>query len=174
VWEGLRQEVPFYAGLTLDTIGGLGQRWPEGAADAPAGEPKSVEASGVTDGQPTSKQSLGSPDGASAAPQSNGALRLGTYRDLWASEATERNPGLRFLLPKQTVEIAPADGERLGLKDGDEVVVSSNGDSVEAKVAMRERLRPGGAFLIEGVPEQNANLLKGAETVEIQKAGGSE
>jgi anaerobic selenocysteine-containing dehydrogenase len=114
---------------------------------------------------------LGSAGDTSGAP-SNGALRLGTYRDLWADSATERNPSLRFLRPRQTIEISPADGDRMGLKDGDAVVVSSNGDAVEAKVALRERLRPGGAFLIEGLPEQNANLLKGAEIVELAKAEG--
>ena len=115
----------------------------------------------------------GSPGDTSDTP-TDSQLRLGTYRDLWADEVTERNPGLRFLVPKQTLEIAPSDGDRLGLTNGDAVVVSSNGDRVEAKVALRERLRPGGAFLIEGLAEQNANVLKGATTVEIEKAGEGE
>jgi NADH-quinone oxidoreductase subunit G len=155
VWSRLVEEVPFYAGLDLDTIGGLGIRWPE------TGTVPSVPAGPDT-------------GTAHSVPAANGALRLGTHRDLWADEVTERNPGLRFLLPKQTLEIAPADGEKLGLSDGDHVVVSSNGDSLKARVALRERLRPGGAFLIEGLAEQNSNLLKGAETVEIAKAGEGE
>jgi NADH-quinone oxidoreductase subunit G len=158
VWEGLVAEVPFYSGLDLDAIGGMGVRWPDHAAE---GTVPSVPG-GATAGTVPS------------VPGGNGALRLGTYRDLWASGVTERNPGLRFLLPEQTLELAPADGERLGLANGDRVVVSSNGDSVEARVALRERLRPGGAFLIEGIPEQNANLLKGAEAIEVTKAGGAE
>ncbi|HEX6116451.1 MAG TPA: NADH-quinone oxidoreductase subunit NuoG [Solirubrobacterales bacterium] len=156
VWDGLAGEVGFYSGLGLDAIGGLGTRWPE------TGTVPSVPGGGDDPGG-------AEPGTGRTAPASNGALRLGTYRDLWADETTERNPGLRFLQPKQTLEIAPADGERLGLANGDRVVVSSNGDSVEAKVALRERLRPGGAFLIEGLPEQGANLLKGAETIEIAK-----
>jgi NADH-quinone oxidoreductase subunit G len=101
----------------------------------------------------------------------DGALRLGTYRDLWATEVTERNPALRFLTPRQTVELAVSDGERLGLADGDEVEVRSNGTSVRGRVALRERMRPGAAFLIEGTAEDNANALAGAETVEIAKSG---
>jgi anaerobic selenocysteine-containing dehydrogenase len=62
----------------------------------------------------------------------------------------------------------------MGLKHGDAVVVSSNGDSLEARVALRERLRPGGAFLIEGLAEQNSNLLKGAEVVEVSKVEGDQ
>jgi anaerobic selenocysteine-containing dehydrogenase len=79
---------------------------------------------------------------------------------------------LRFLMPKQTLEIAPRDAERLGVKDGDEVVVASNGSSVEARVALRERMRPGGVFLIEGTAEQNANLLAGARTVDVRPGRG--
>jgi anaerobic selenocysteine-containing dehydrogenase len=76
---------------------------------------------------------------------------------------------LRFLAPHQRIEIAPADAERLGLANGDEVDVRSNGSSVRATVALRERMRPGAAFLIEGTATENANLLNGAETVEIEK-----
>ena len=54
-------------------------------------------------------------------------LRLGTYRDLWAAEVAEHSPALRFLAPRQTLELAPADAERLGLAQGDEVEVRSNG-----------------------------------------------
>ena len=40
---------------------------------------------------------------------------------------------------------------------GDEVDVRSNGHSVRARVAVRERMRPGAGFLIEGLAEQSAN-----------------
>jgi NADH-quinone oxidoreductase subunit G len=158
VWNGLVAEVPFYEGLDLEAIGGTGIRWPEHS---------SPDDRGQTPKEPGLRPGTSGSDPLPAPP--DGALRLGTYRDLWADPATERNPSLRFLRPKQTLEIAPADGERMGLKDGDEVRVSSNGDSLAARVAMRERLRPGGAFLIEGLPEQNANLLKGAEAIEVTK-----
>ena len=96
-------------------------------------------------------------------------MRLGTYRALWADEITERNVALRFLAPEQTVELAPSDGERLGVADGDEVEVHSNGSSVRATVDLRERMRPGAAFLIEATATENANALRGARTVEISK-----
>ena len=155
VWNGLVERVDFYSGLDLDTIGGLGTRWPEHVKDSEGHSPPNPSQASAP---------------ALSSTQPDGGLRLGTYRDLWADEVTERNPGLRFLLPQQTLELAPADGERLGLRNGDPVVVSSNGDSVEARVALRERLRPGGAFLIEGLPEQSANRLRGARTIEVVKA----
>ena len=86
------------------------------------------------------------------------------------SAAGGRAPALEFLAPTQRVEIAPADAERLGLANGDEVAVRSNGTSVHARVALRERMRPGAAFLIEGTKTNNANVLNGAETIRIEKS----
>ena len=88
---------------------------------------------------------------------------------MWADETTERNVALKFLVPEQRVEIAPADAEKLQLTGGDEVTVRSNGTAIRARVDIRERIRPGSAFLIEGTAQNNANLLNGATTVEIEK-----
>ena len=62
-------------------------------------------------------------------------------------------------MPTQRLELAPSDAEGLGLGQGDPVTVSVNGDSVEAVVAIKGRMRPGGAFLIEGTSENNGNVL---------------
>jgi NADH-quinone oxidoreductase subunit G len=171
--EVLSSEIPFYAGLTHDEIGGQGIRWQErdAASSFGSGGPGagSHEASASTTPSVPSETALAEPASGEAAPGS--PLRLGTYRDLWATEVTERNPALRFLAPKQTVELAVSDGERLGLADGDEVDVRSNGTSVRARVALRERMRPGAVFLIEGTAEENANALAGTTTVEIAKSG---
>ncbi|MGH2954303.1 MAG: NADH-quinone oxidoreductase subunit NuoG [Solirubrobacterales bacterium] len=144
-------DVPIYAGLTHEEIGGGGVRWQErGAAAAwsAGGAPSSPPAGGRAGG-----------DG----------LRLGTYRDLWAGEVTERNPALRFLVPSQRLELSTADAERLGIADGDPVEVRSNGTSLRARAALRERVSPGSAFLIEGTAADNATALAGAETVEVTK-----
>ena len=50
-------------------------------------------------------------------PRATG-LRLGTYKDLWADYVAEENPALRFLVPGQTLELNPADAERLGVRHG--------------------------------------------------------
>jgi predicted molibdopterin-dependent oxidoreductase YjgC len=84
---------------------------------------------------------------------------LGTYRDIWADGVTERNPSLRFLTPHQRLEISKQDAEELGIKNGEPVTVSADGASVEARVAVRERMVQGAAFLIEGTSENNANVL---------------
>jgi NADH-quinone oxidoreductase subunit G len=175
VLDRIAADVPFYAGLTPEEIGGTGIRWQareaasafQGAGPAGAASDSVAADSGSTfagaSGRLPSRSESPPPD---PAP---GSLRLGTYRDLWSGEATERNVALRFLAPAQTVELAPADADRLGLVDGDEVTVRSNGHAVDARVKLRERMRPGAAFLIEGTAENNANALNGAELVEIEK-----
>jgi anaerobic selenocysteine-containing dehydrogenase len=92
---------------------------------------------------------------------------VGAYRDLWAAEVTDRSPALRFLAPRQTIELAPHDAERLGVGGGDEVDVRSNGTSVRARVAIRERVRPGSGFLIEGLDDLAGTLV--GEDVEISR-----
>ncbi len=47
----------------------------------------------------------------------------------------------------------------------------SNGTSVRARVAIRERVRPGSVFMIEATVEANANVLSPAESIEVVKAG---
>jgi NADH-quinone oxidoreductase subunit G len=156
VLDAIAREVPFYGGITHEEIGGTGIRWQQRSAAAklpapPRHRPKAPQAK------------------AGRQPRES-RLRLGTYRDLWAGEVTDRNPALHFLARGQTLELAPADAERLGLGHGTEVEVSSNGTSVRARVAVRSRMRPGAGFLIRGTAEQNANLLAGAEVVEVHPA----
>jgi NADH-quinone oxidoreductase subunit G len=151
----IASEVPFYAGITHEEMGGRGVRWQD--REAASAFPKAEAPAGPV---PT------------PAPTGDGGLRLGTYRDLWASEVADQSPALRFLAPRQTLELAPVDADRLAVAQGDEVEVRSNGTSLRARVMIRERVRPGSGFLIEGTAEANANALPTGELVEVTKAGG--
>jgi NADH-quinone oxidoreductase subunit G len=168
----IASEVPFYAGITHEEIGGRGIRWQERdhiAADI-LGFASGVGGSGrERDGRSTrsTRDSVPSSDDSTAD-----RIRVGTYRDLWASEVADRSPALRFLAPRQTLELAPVDADRLGVTPGEEVEVRSNGTSLRARVMVRERIRPGAGFLIEGTAEANANALEPGTFVEIKKDGG--
>jgi NADH-quinone oxidoreductase subunit G len=143
VFAALCEDVAFYAGLTYEEIGGTGVRWGERAP-----------------GHSWTPTVAGPHPAPQPQPEPGGeGLVLGTHRDLWAVDATKRNPALRFLMPKQKLELHAKDAEGLKLANGDEVIVSVNGHSVEATVAIRERMREGAAFLIEGTDEANGNLL---------------
>jgi NADH-quinone oxidoreductase subunit G len=151
--------VPFYAGLTLDEIGGRGVRWPatEAAAslEVPAWEPAKLEV-------PSAVPAAG-----------DGALRLGTFRSLWSSKEVDISPSLRFLRPRQTVELSPADADRLGIQEGDQVEVGSNGTRVKGAVKLRAAVPGGSVFIAEGTHEQPANALT-APMVEVRRVGRGE
>jgi NADH-quinone oxidoreductase subunit G len=123
--------VPFYAGVTLDAIGGKGLRWP------------ALEAAGAWP-LPGEVAAAATPE---AGPQANGRLRLGTYRSVWAGPEVAASPALRFLKARTRVELSPADAQRFGVFDGDKVVVGSDGAAVEAVVSLRAAVPPGSAFL---------------------------
>ncbi|MGA2009640.1 MAG: NADH-quinone oxidoreductase subunit NuoG [Solirubrobacteraceae bacterium] len=158
-FEQLVAAVPFYAGLTLDEIGGRGVRWPQRPAAAAFGadrrEPVATARSG------------GWPEGAAAVAQ-NGALRLGTYRPIWASPECEVSPALKFLIPEQQVELSPADAARLGIAHGDGVVVAQNGTRLHATAVVRTGVPSGSAFLATGLAADSANALTAA-LIEVHK-----
>ncbi|QEC47215.1 NADH-quinone oxidoreductase subunit NuoG [Baekduia soli] len=139
--------VGFYAGLSLDAIGGKGVRWPAGDAAGAWPAPGAARAGG------------GVPE---AGPAANGRLRLGTYRSVWAGPEVAASPALAFLAGAARVELSPADAKRLQVFDGDKVLVGSDGAAVGAVVSLRAAVPEGSAFL-EG------NAVEGP-LVEIRKA----
>ena len=88
---------------------------------------------------------------------------------MWASTEVEVSPALKFLHPRQRVEISPQDAQRLNVLEGDRVVVGSNGTSVRATVALRDAMPPGSVFLQDAIPEDSASALEGP-LVEVRKA----
>jgi NADH-quinone oxidoreductase subunit G len=161
-FAALTSAVPFYASITDADIGGRGIRWQE--TESARALPTPVAPSGT--GSPDTQR-----DSASGESVPDGALALGTYRDLWAGPITELNPPLKFLKPSQRLEVSPEDAARLGLSIGDQVRVSQGDKSVDATVAVKERVPEGVCFLAEGVADGNANsLLNGHQVrVEIEK-----
>jgi NADH-quinone oxidoreductase subunit G len=183
----LTQAVPFYEGIDDAEIAGRGVRWQERPAasklsratgdDSPGrrspGVPGESSPASRQAGERTSDPgSIGTPR--EGEPSDPGSLVLGTYRDLWAGPITELNPPLKFLRPRQRVELSLSDAERLGVSTGDMARVSQNGSAVEASVQIRERVEQGVCFLIEGTSEGNANsLLNGSPvSVTIEKVAG--
>ena len=158
----LFEAVPFYAGLTLEEIGGRGVRWPERITDWDAAVPTPA--------------TLDVPPAAPAA--GDGALRLGSYRSLWAAKEVDVSPILQFLVAKQMVELSPADAEALGVRDGDRVDVAAtgggqNGTRVRGTAKLRAAVPAGSVFLSEGVRGAPANVLT-APLVRVDRVGGPE
>jgi NADH-quinone oxidoreductase subunit G len=179
--------VPFYAGLTLEEIGGRGVRWPlrEQAAALPRGETAArpdERPAGIRSPQ-SSAQHPASPEGATgessgypdraAPPQyaSIDALRLGTYRPIWASPEVEISPALKFAVPEQLVELSPEDARRLGIGQGETVQVAQNGTRLLGRAHVRSGVPKGTAFLAEGVASESANALT-EPLIEVSKRAG--
>jgi NADH-quinone oxidoreductase subunit G len=152
----LTEAVPFYTGLTLEQIAGRGVRWPATAAASsmPSGDAPAAAA------QPAKRPT---------AETTNGHLRIGTYRSIWASPEVEISPALQFTVATQQVELSPADAERLGIMHGERVQIAQKETRLAGTAAVRSGVPAGTAFLAEGIAENSANAL--TETlVEVTKA----
>ena len=127
----LIEAVPFYAGITLDEIGGLGVRWAdrEGAAEALGAEDL-----------PT--QALPDP------PAAGDGLRVVVAPTLWTGPETEHSPSLRFLASGARAEISVEDAGRAGVDNGDEVRLQAADEAVVAIAAVRTGVPQGSVFLI--------------------------
>jgi NADH-quinone oxidoreductase subunit G len=148
----LFEAVPFYAGLTLDEIGGRGIRWPERVTEWEGWEPAAV-------------------DVPAAVPAADDrSLRLGTFRPLWAAKEVDASPILQFAIPRQVVELSPDDAKALGVSEGDRVEVGSNGTRVRGAVKLRAAVPAGSLFVAEGVEGEPANLLT-EPLVKVARAG---
>ena len=150
------EAVPFYRGLTLEELGGRGVRWPERPGAAALVSAGAVESAAALE-----------------PPRlANGQLRLGSFRSIWAGVEVEVAPALRFLVPRQSVELSPADAQRLGLKHGDEVAVGEDDRCVQAQVCVRDAMPEGSVFLQRGIAEDGANALTGP-FVELRGGGAA-
>jgi len=74
--------------------------------------------------------------------------------------------------PRQVVELSPVDADRLGVRDGDEVEVGSNGTRVRGAARLRASVPGGSVFLAEGTHDQPANLLTDP-VVAVRRVGGA-
>ena len=164
----LVEAVPFYKGLRLEEIGGRGVRWQEReeAGALPSDEVAPARAD-LGENFRLAKEIAQTSTGA-GAPPANGALRLGTYRPIWASPEVEISPALKFAVPHQQAELSPEDARRLGIVTGETIEVGQYGTKLEAKAAVRSGVPEGTIFLATGVASDSANALTEPE-VEVRK-----
>jgi NADH-quinone oxidoreductase subunit G len=129
VTAALCQAVPFYAGVTLNEVGGRGVRWQErdAASALPATQP--------------STEPLADP------PAAREGLRAGAAPSFWAGPEIEHAASLRFLATGARAELSIEDARRAGVDSGDEVRLTAGGESVIATVAVRTGVPAGSVFL---------------------------
>jgi NADH-quinone oxidoreductase subunit G len=129
VTEAIAEAVPFYAGITLEEIGGRGVRWQE------------RDTAAALESGAASTESLAEP---LAAPE---GLRAASTNGFWEGPETEHAPSLRFLATGPRAELSVEDARAAGVEDGDEVRLSAGGESVTVSVAVRTGVPTGSLFL---------------------------
>jgi NADH-quinone oxidoreductase subunit G len=154
--QQLFDAVPIYAGITLDEIAGRGVRWQQREAVAAFPEPPPADEA---------------PEPLPELPAPNGALRLGRFRSIWVAPEVEVSPSLKFAHARQLAELSPADADRLGVADGDGVLVGPVESAVRATVALREECPAGTVFLQDALAKDSASALDGP-LVEIRPEDG--
>jgi NADH-quinone oxidoreductase subunit G len=154
--------VPFYRGLTLEEVGGRGVRWVE--RDAASEMPAAGD-----EARPTEAAAAAFAVSADGGAPSNGSLRLGTYRSIWAAPEVEISPALKYTIPRQLVELSPQDALARGITDGDAIAVSQNGTRLHGWAHVRSGVPAGSAFLADGISEDSANAFT-EPVVEVHKS----
>ena len=141
----LFREVSFYSDLTLEALAGRGVRWQETGA-----------------GQALQREHRATKPKLRRAPRAiEGKLLVGDYRSIWAAPEVAASPALQFLVPKQRVELAPADAAAFGLRHDETVIVSDDHGQRLARVVVRHSAPPGTAFMERELDEEGANALRG-------------
>jgi NADH-quinone oxidoreductase subunit G len=156
------EAVGFYGGLTLEEIGGRGVRWQEREAAS------AMPAAGDVGRNTSISRQIAQTTPGERAAVANGALRLGTYRPIWATPEVEICPALQYTIAHQQAELSPEDGQRLGIRTGETVTVSQNGTSLSAEAIIRSGVPEGTVFLATGIAADSANVLTAAQ-VEVRK-----
>jgi NADH dehydrogenase/NADH:ubiquinone oxidoreductase subunit G len=81
-------------------------------------------------------------------------LRLVRYRPLFSGPAVERVDAFAFQRPSDEVALSRVDARRLGVRDGAEVNVRTNGTSVQLRARVRKTLAEGVVLVAEGVHDE--------------------
>ena len=119
--------MPFYAGLTLDEIGG--------ARRALAGARRRLGA----------RRRGAAPTAAARRrrrPRPSGLRARRSRRRFWGGPETEHSPSLRFLATGPRAELSVEDARAAGVDTGDEVRLSAGGESVVAALSCAPASRP--------------------------------
>jgi NADH-quinone oxidoreductase subunit G len=103
------------------------------------------------------------PKAAPARTARGGPLKLVRYRALFSGPAVERVPELQFQRPEPVIELSVRDAEVRHISTGEEVVVRSNGTSLQMRARINRQLVDGAVR----APEEHVRDLE--EAVEVSK-----
>ncbi|MDQ8046332.1 MAG: NADH-quinone oxidoreductase subunit NuoG, partial [Patulibacter sp.] len=140
----LLSDVPFYAGISLDDIGGKGVRWPDHASAS---------------AWPKGLKDFAAKADPLVVPSANGTLRLARAGSMWRGPKVSASPALRFLVPSADARLSPVDAERLGLADGAPATLVVDGVESVFTTRLDSRVPAGTVVAQAGVPGGGADEL---------------
>ena len=114
-----------FGGITFGKVGERGQLVPQGERVPDTAEPASP-----------------------AAARGSAGLRLIAYKPLFSGPAVDRTPELHFQRPTGEVQIAANDARERGIRNGQQVTVSSNGTSIDLRARIARDLAPGAVRIV--------------------------
>ncbi len=162
IMEEIRKITPIYAGVTYERIEKKGLQWPVKDLEHP--------------GTPIlHKDRFNFPDGKGRfipidiklppeLPDEEYPFYLTTGRMLYhfhTGTMTRRVKGINKIVPKSYMEISPEDAEKLGIRDGDVVKVTSRRGSIYIHARVSDRMQKGVVFIPFHFAESRANILTG-------------
>jgi formate dehydrogenase major subunit len=160
IWEEIRAVWPAGAGITYARLEAGGLQWPCPREDHPGTELLHERA--FARGPRATLQGV-EPGVSPEDPSPEYPFLLITGRDLYqfnAGTMTGRTDN-SVLRPSDVLEMAPVDGARLGLRDGDLARIESRHGQAELPVQLREQLREGEVFATFHSPGAFVNRLVG-------------
>jgi formate dehydrogenase major subunit len=160
IWEEIRAVWPAGAGISYARLEGGGLQWPCPADDHPGTELLHERAFAHGD---RARLQCVEPAPSPEVTSSEYPFLLVTGRDLYqfnAGTMTGRTENI-VLRPRDVLEMAPGDGARLGLRDGDLVRIESRHGVTELPVQIRAEVREGEVFTTFHSPAAFVNRLVG-------------
>jgi predicted molibdopterin-dependent oxidoreductase YjgC len=148
IWDEMAGLVPFLGGISharLDREGGL--QWPCPAPDHPGTRYLYGDAFPRGRGRFVPARQLVE---AAELPDAEYPLLLNTGRLLYhwhGGTMTRRVEGLLDLAPRLEVAVNPVDARRIGVEDGEPIVVTSRRGELTAHARLTEAVRPGAIFV---------------------------
>ena len=159
VYEDMRKSATSYTGITWERIDDIGLQWPCPTLEHP-GTMLLHRDGKFTRGKGLFSATRWIPQ--AELPDSEYPLVLTTGRRLWhyhSGTQTRNSVGMENLFPEELIEISNADAQKLQVKTGDMVRVSSRRGAITVKAWVTQRSAPGVVFCAFHFAEACGNVL---------------
>ncbi len=160
VMAEIARVTPSWRGVTFPRLDFAGLQYPVEGPDHPGTPFLFAEAFPTADGRATMQPVRYLPP--AELPDEDYPFVMGTGRQMYhwhTGTMTRRAKGLDAREPVPTVEIHPADARRLGVKDGDHVLITSRRNAIRIAARISQRVGRHQVFVPFHFREAAANLL---------------